>query len=492
MSDIDIHLSLDLESMDEPLEFLQEYIIAKKTIWNDNHDIKIKGFEVELFAKNEETLFSNKAVYSVLRDEWIQKPEKYTKAIDETAIKEKAATIMNDIDSLESIKDNDEIVKKADKIKDKIKKLRDAGLEQGGEFSTENLVFKVIRKTNYLDKLSDIKKHAFDSSLSLVEKNLTEVSKKQKSLLTEGKDGVKKEYGCLMLDFLIKNWNQITDMIKKEDIYDAPGYGIEDKPHTTALFGFIHEKTDPKDVEKVVKETLSGKKKIEVGLSEISLFENEKFDVLKFDIDSSDLHDLNKILRNKFEYKNDHPDYHPHMTIAYLKPGMGKKYVKKLKNPIKFLSGKFTYSYPPNEKYKFDISKGENILGVEHGIEGMTAEKVEIIRNFINFVCNRLELEEPVSIYLHKGRDEYIATTASYVPDENSNHIRCTGRALVDILRSIAHELTHNRQREIESFAMGENVPTIGGWIEDEANAKAGILIKDFAMNFGFDEIYDL
>ena len=71
-------------------------------------------------------------------------------------------------------------------------------------------------------------------------------------------------------------------------------------------------------------------------------------------------------------------------------------------------------------------------------------------------------MEEPVSIYLHKGRDEYIVTTASYVPDENSNHIRCNGRALVDILRSISHELTHNRQREIESFEIGENVPTIG------------------------------
>ena len=122
----------------------------------------------------------------------------------------------------------------------------------------------------------------------------------------------------------------------------------------------------------------------------------------------------------------------------------------------------------------------------------MTPQKIEIIKNFINFTCNRLELEEPVEIYLHKGRDEYIATTASYVPDENSNHIRCDGRALVDILRSIGHELTHNRQREIKSFNVGEKVQTIGGWIEDEANSIAGILIKDFAMNYGFDEIYDL
>ena len=101
-------------------------------------------------------------------------------------------------------------------------------------------------------------------------------------------------------------------------------------------------------------------------------------------------------------------------------------------------------------------------------------------------------MRDYVSIYLHKGRDEYIMTTASYVPSENSNHIRCTGRALVDILRSIGHELTHNRQREVKSFDMGDTVQTIGGWIEDEANAKAGIMIKDFAMNYGFEIIYDL
>ena len=328
-SDVDIHLILDLPSLNEPEEFVQEYIVAKKTIWNDEHDIKIKNFEVELFAKDEETILSSKGIYSIIKDAWIQKPKKYTADIDEISIKEKAATIMNDIDELQQIVDDEDVVKKAEKIIEKIKKLRNSGLEKGGEFSIENLAFKVIRKAGYLEKLYKIKDNSFDSSLTLTEKNLTETFKRRKKLIKE------------------------------------------------------------------IKET-----KIE--------------------------------------------------------------------------------------------SKQENILGVEHGIKGMTPEKIELIRKFINFTANRLELEEPVSIYLHKGRDEYIMTTASYVPDENSNHVRCTGRALVDILRSIAHELTHNRQREIESFQIGENVPTIGGWIEDEANAKAGILIKDFAMNFGFDEIYDL
>ena len=495
MSDIDIHLILDLESMNEPMEFLQEYIVAKKSLWNDEHDIKIKGFEVELFAKDEETLFSSKGVYSVLKNEWVQKPEKYTKDIDEVAIKEKAATIMNDIDSLEQINDEKELLAKAEKIKDKLKKLRNSGLEQGGEYSVENLAFKVIRKADYLEKLSNIKKAAFDSSLSLAEKEqVAESVENKRKVIIEGKEEFKKEFGCLMLDLNIKGWDKITGIIEQKDIYDAIGYGLEDKPHITALFGFIPNKVSPEEVEETTKKLLQNKEKLKVKLNNISLFENKDYDVLKFDVDSPDLNELNSVLRENFPYKNDHPEYHPHMTIAYVKPGTGKKYIKDLKKRAVFESDTFSYSYPPNKKLKFKLNgdKQENILGVEDGIEGMTPEKVEIIKSFINFVCNRLGIEEPVSIYLHKGRDEYIMTTASYVPGENSNHIRCTGRALVDILRSIGHELTHNRQREVKSFDMGETIQTIGGWIEDEANAKAGIMIKDFAMNFGFEIIYDL
>ena len=488
MSDVDIHLIMDLPSLGEDEEFIEEYISTKKSLWGEKHNISIKGFDVELYAKDEETLYSSKGAYSILRNTWIQKPEKYSKSIDEFAVKEKAATIMNDIDSLAQIKNEDDIVKKAEKIKERITKLRQSGLEKGGEYSVENLAFKVLRKNGYLEKLSDTKTKAFDTSLTLKES----ISQRKKSLMNEAKEPFKKEYGCLMLDLPIKNWEALTGMIKKEDVYDVSGYGIEARPHTTALYGFMPDETTPSDVENITRITIGSGNKIKVKLTEMSLFKNKDYDVLKFDVISPGLHKLNKKLTENFEYKNDYPDFHPHVTIAYLLPGRGKKYIKKLSKPISFESSLFSYTYPPNEKYNFDIAKKENTLGVEKDIEGMTSERIEIIKSFINFVCNRLELQEPVSIFLHKGRDEYIATTASYVPDENSNHIRCNGRALVDILRSIAHELTHNRQREIKSFKIGEHVPTIGGWIEDEANAKAGVLIKDFAMNFGFDKIYDV
>ena len=102
-------------------------------------------------------------------------------------------------------------------------------------------------------------------------------------------------------------------------------------------------------------------------------------------------------------------------------------------------------------------------------------------------------MENPVHVCLMNGRDEkYIRTTASYSPIENKNYINCKKRALVDILRSIAHELTHNRQREIEKITPDVPVPNIGKEIESEADTIAGMLIKHYTHTCKMDDIYDL
>ena len=70
-------------------------------------------------------------------------------------------------DEMKKEKNYDVVVEKADKIKDKIKKMRQAGLDKAGEFSVENLVFKVLRRNGMLDRLSDIKTVAYDKSVTL-------------------------------------------------------------------------------------------------------------------------------------------------------------------------------------------------------------------------------------------------------------------------------------------------------------------------------------
>jgi len=76
--------------------------------------------------------------------------------------------IDNTIEDLE-VGDLDDSVEKLDSVKDKIKKFRTSGLEKGGEYSYENLVFKFLRRNGYIQKLFDYKNNLIDKSLSIQE-----------------------------------------------------------------------------------------------------------------------------------------------------------------------------------------------------------------------------------------------------------------------------------------------------------------------------------
>jgi hypothetical protein len=478
-SDMDIHLMLDIPN-DEDMDFIAEYIDAKKDNWKAKHNITIYGFPVELYAKDSESEVENKSIYSIKNDKWVSKPSKKKVNIDIQGVKEKSADMMSDIDNAIEISDDKKRLEAVEKIKDKIKKMRSSSLEQGGEYSTENLTFKVLRNAGYLDKLSTEKANIQDKDLTL--KEYKNKSKKD--------DNHKFKFGCLMLYFDIPKWSKITDLISKEDIYDEPSYGLETEPHVTLLFGLHDDEVNIDDLKKVVRKYAN--KPITVQAVGLSTFQNEHapYDVVKLDIKGDALNKINKALK-KHPHTSSFPDYHPHMTIAYVKKGMGPKYEKKFKKPIELIGDRIVYSKPDKTKINWSLIK-KNILKVQKNIPGMTDEKIQIIKDFINFTCAKLGMEEPVTVVLRTGRDEYISTTAAYAPHENENHIRCGGRALIDILGSIGHELTHNRQRELGKFKAGEQVQNIGGEIEDEANAMMGILKKDFTHNYGYDKVYDI
>lgn len=133
------------------------------------------------------------------------------------------------------------------------------------------------------------------------------------------------------LDVDKDKWNSMLDLIDKDDLYepkDDPSYGKETEPHVTALFG-LHEEVTDKEIEEVINKI----KEPKIKFGGISAFKNDKFEVLKFDVESKDMHKINKDLR-EFPHTNTYPDYHPHCTIAYLKPKMADKYIKKLNDSI--------------------------------------------------------------------------------------------------------------------------------------------------------------
>lgn len=102
------------------------------------------------------------------------------------------------------------------------------------------------------------------------------------------------------------------------------------------------------------------------------------------------------------------------------------------------------------------------------------------LKNFVDFVKKQLELETCPTVVVQNNRNG-LKTTANYDYNKPNKIIKVCGknRALVDIMRSIAHELTHHKQ--FEEGRLKERPPDIGGEIEDEANAKAGQFIKMFA-----------
>lgn len=172
-SDVDLHIIIDFNQFSEKeLPLYEELFRLKKTLFNDNHDITIFGYDVELYAQDENESHFSSGEYSVLFNEWITEPKKDKTEIDTDLIKKKSEQWMSQIDTvIENAKDEplEVAIKLIDKYKDKIKKYRTAGLEKGGEMSDENLVFKVLRRNGYIQKLFDFKNEFMDKSLSLKE-----------------------------------------------------------------------------------------------------------------------------------------------------------------------------------------------------------------------------------------------------------------------------------------------------------------------------------
>lgn len=159
--------------------------------------------------------------------------------------------------------------------------------------------------------------------------------KKFKQWLNEShinEDKGEHSYGCAMVFFDFPQINDIHSQIDEEDVYkgdeededDNRSYGLEKDSHATLLYGLHDDEVDPSEVLEICTDVEYPVLKLE----KVSTFENEKYDVLKFDVDCDVLHQINKKLKS-LPHTNKFPDYHPHSTIAYLKPGTGKKYVEK-------------------------------------------------------------------------------------------------------------------------------------------------------------------
>ena len=167
-SDIDLHVLFDFSKFDENEKLTKEYLMSKKYIWNTTHKIFIKGYEVELYPQDSAETHHSTGIYSIMKNEWVKKPllpKDVWARVNTEDIKKKYNEISSTIERLEETPDIDEI----DDLKRKIKRMRQGGLEEGGEYSTENLTFKVLRRTGYLNRLFKLRRKEYDKQFSLKE-----------------------------------------------------------------------------------------------------------------------------------------------------------------------------------------------------------------------------------------------------------------------------------------------------------------------------------
>jgi hypothetical protein len=342
-SDIDLHLVVRMPDN----EVYRELFDAKKFQYNEQHNIKIGGYDVELYVQDADQPHISQGIYSVVNNEWIQVPRRVKAVVDDTSTRNKFETVGNQIEraiasgSLESMT----------QLANKIKKMRQTGLESHGEFGPENLAFKMLRSQGKIKQLYDARNAAKDQLLSLDERR-----KKKK------KKRVKYGYGGY--------W------------YPGTAYAGQDQPAGSEGGGG---------------DGGGGESLREVGLT---------------------------------------PDGVNPTTCMFL-----------------------------NE------------------LERDPANEEEILKDFVDFCVKELKIEQMPRISLRKDPQWPVMhkTFGRYINDKKMLEVSWGQRHIMDVLRTVAHELTHTHQHERDGEHMGPEAGETGSKWENEANARAGVLMRDYA-----------
>ena len=318
-SDIDLHLVVNMPED----EVYRELFDAKKFQYNEQHNIKIGGYDVELYVQDADQPHISQGIYSIANNDWVQVPRRAKADVDDASTRNKFETVGHQIE--QAIASGS--LKNMTRMSEKIKRMRQTGLEQHGEFGPENLAFKMLRSQGVLQKLHNAKAEARSQELSLKERR---------------------------------------------------------KPHSVFTYGFKHEES--------VQEGSAGLRP--VGLTPDGVSPDTRMIV-------SDVND--------------------------------------------------------------------------------SFEDEEILKDFIDFCSKELKLNELPVIKLRKDPQWSVVhkTFGRYINDKKMLEVAWGQRHIMDILRTVAHELTHRHQHEREEVpaTAGET----GSEYENEANARAGVLMRDYA-----------
>lgn len=123
-------------------------------------------------------------------------------------------------------------------------------------------------------------------------------------------------------------------------------------------------------------------------------------------------------------------------------------------------------------------------------LDDLNPKKFKVMGEFLKFCRKELKITNDIQIFLMNKKNHLNITTGGYNPSDKCVYVIYQGRQMADVLRTIAHELVHQKQ-DLQGKITG-NIPDIGGVIEDTANAIAGRLVKMYVKEYDAREIYSL
>lgn len=212
------------------------------------------------------------------------------------------------------------------------------------------------------------------------------------------------QFSCLLFNLpgdIAYEVRQLGEQIPSEDLAED---GRENNPHITLKFGLHTDETEE------VRNAIQDFSPIAIQIGKASVFkgstgdeeEPPTYDVVKLEVESESLHLLNSKVSKALECTDTHPKYCPHITIAYVKPGLGEYYAKRLNllegrtlsfdrvifsnkrrewNPIKLL-GKAQFNEAPGDDdgdwddNDSDIDTGDYSQHAEHSFESKGHSKL--------------------------------------------------------------------------------------------------------------------
>jgi predicted nucleotidyltransferase len=206
-SDIDLHITIDFSQFDDP-ELIKKYFNSVKSKFNESHDLKIGDNEVELYIQDSNEPNSSIGIFSILNNKWIQDPVYEKVEIPDLDITQEADTFKQQIDQLIQLPPSKDTLDQISEFTEDLKQYRQSGLDKDGEYSIENLAFKELRNSGYIERIMNRKNEVIDRILV------------DKTPLDEIKFSIPFKESTTPIDFLSKTK-------RKKDPFGLNAYAVE-------------------------------------------------------------------------------------------------------------------------------------------------------------------------------------------------------------------------------------------------------------------------